>query len=175
MKGLIVDHQTRFIKQLKALFKGCDVVSYLEFDPVHAGGYDYVILSGGPIHISYATDLSEEKKFLRQTDKPILGICLGLEILGIAYGSTIRELPKKRTGLHTVNFLDQEMKIFQSHRFCLATLPKDFIALATTGTIIEIIKHKYKPLLAFQGHPELSGRYGKIIKKHFLNDYCQLM
>ena len=60
MKGLIINHNTRYIDKLVELFN-CDVMNYTDFDIEKVEQYDYVILSGGPIDISKETDIKIEK------------------------------------------------------------------------------------------------------------------
>lgn len=56
-----------------------------------------------------------------------------------------RRLPKNR------------LKQFESHRWAVTNMHKDFEVLAESNTGIEVIKHKSKPIFATQFHPEVGG------------------
>jgi GMP synthase-like glutamine amidotransferase len=85
MAGLIINHNTKYIGKVIGLFKDCDVMHWTNFNAERAESYDYIVLSGGPIDID-GDNIKEEKEWLYKTNKPILGICLGLQILCLAYG-----------------------------------------------------------------------------------------
>lgn len=173
MKCLIIDHNTTLIEELKQLFPEADIVKYSEFHKNITEKYDFIVLSGGPIHISSPDDIKEEKEFLQTTTKPILGICLGLQIIGIAHGSALLDLEKERTGLFELEILGEKGKIHQEHGCFIKDVPDGFEVLDRQGDIIEAMAHKSRPILAIQGHPEKSGKFGELIKKIFIKKFVQ--
>ena len=58
-KGLIINHNTSYIDKLHELFSECDIISYKDFDSALVETYDYLVLSGGEIHISDKNDIVE--------------------------------------------------------------------------------------------------------------------
>lgn len=168
MKGLIINHNTQYIDKLVELFN-CDVMNHTDFNIEKVEQYDYIILSGGPIDISKETDIVEEKLWLRETNKPILGICLGLQILCLVYDETLeyKELENNRKIYEKFEFENTNYDMFYNHSYYFEKIPKDFIGEIKDGILIWM-KHKTKPILAFQGHPEMSEQ-GELIRDYFLN------
>src|SRR3989344_5229072 len=136
-----------------------------------------IILSGGPGNPATRTDLKNNYLALEQAKAPILGICLGHEIIAYHYGARIERLPKQQTGLQEI-VLSQNYELFKGlgkrfflekmHHYHVATLPTNFKALGSSKNCpFEIIKHRTKPIYGLQGHPEVS-KDGTIIIKNFL-------
>ena len=136
-------------------------------------GKDLVILSGGggegreiddsikAGHLWYEDELN----FVKSCDKPILGICMGFEIICRAYGSEVEEIPVVIKGPAYLKVtrngrkLLQHRKIhqYEAHKWRVRKAPKGFKTLAKSRAGIEVIKHKKRPILATQFHPELGG------------------
>lgn len=167
MRGLIINHNTQYIDKLVELFN-CDVVNHTDFNVEKVEEYDYVILSGGPIDISKETDIVIEKEWLKETNKPVLGICLGLQILCLVYDETLeyKELEYNRKLYEKFEFENTNYDMFYNHSYYFNKIPKDFIGEVKNGILLWM-KHKTKPILAFQGHPEMT-KHGKDIKEYFL-------
>jgi len=168
MRGLIINHNTQYIDKLIELFE-CDVMNHTDFDVDKVEEYDYVILSGGPIDISKEDDIVVEKEWLRQTNKPILGICLGLQILCLVYDETLiyKELESNRKLYEYLLFEHSVYNMFYNHSYYFSKVPDGFEGEVKDNILI-YIKHLKKPIIAFQGHPEMSEQ-GKEIKEYFLN------
>jgi carbamoyl-phosphate synthase small subunit len=150
----------------------------LAFDP------DGVFLSNGPgdpAAVSYAAPTVRELI----GRKPIFGICLGHQILGLALGGTTRKL---RFGHHGAN---QPARDEQSGRVMIASenhgFAVDLDSLAHDPGIeithrnlndqtVEGLRHRDKPLFSVQYHPEASpgphdtaylfARFRKLIEEH---------
>jgi carbamoyl-phosphate synthase small subunit len=117
---------------------------------------------GDPAAVGYAREIIRE---LADTGLPTFGICLGHQLIGLAYGGTTAKLPYgHRGGNHPVRDLrtDQVLITTQNHGFAVvgdhAGVP-GAAALEVThlnlndGTI-EGIRHRELPLFAVQYHPE---------------------
>jgi len=168
MNILLVNNHTRHIGALSSQLAGHNV-EILEYQPgaiFNAKHKDLVILSGGggegrEIRDKHKGDLwyKDELQFILDCPAPMLGICMGFELMAHAYGSPIATLDK---GLH--NFVDfqardgQAFRQFESHDFAVQQVSsKHFEVLAESETGIEIIKHHQRPIFATQFHPELGG------------------
>lgn len=173
MKGLIIDHGSTLIDALKELFPEADVMHHSTFDRSIAESHDFIVLSGGPIHISHPEDLLEEKEFLKTTKKPVLGICLGLEILGVTFGSRLLKLKKKRKGLYALDILGENGMMYYKHGWFIKDAPEGFDVLARDDDIITAMACKDRPILAVQGHPEKSGDFGNSVKRTFIENFVK--
>jgi len=160
MKGLIINHDTKYIGKLIQLFKGCDVMNYVNFNEKIAETYDYIILSGGPIDIT-GDNIKDEKNWLKNTNKPILGICLGLQIICLVFGGNMNKFLHNRKLNESFKFIDTNYNMFYNHIYYFNRVPDDFIG-EVMDDVVTYIKHKNKPILAFQGHPEMTEQGDKI-------------
>jgi len=123
---------------------------------------DGIILSGGP-SIERTGNCS---KYIKELELPILGICLGHQVMAQTYGGEVR---KGSTGGYAsveIEILEENdilkgfgsrIRVWSSHSDEVAFLPKDFIRLARSSICeIEAMKHRTKPLYGVQWHPEVS-------------------
>ena len=72
----------------------CTVKHYLDLTSQDLSGCDKVILSGTALKDN--AFLAEPKNFqwLKETDKSVLGICAGMEIIGMVFGARLAHVLK---------------------------------------------------------------------------------
>lgn len=143
-----------------------------------------IILSPGPGTPDEAgITLNVVKEFY--TKFPILGICLGHQSIGQAFGGNIiqaknivhgklSELDYERTGLFA--HLETEVEVMRYHSLVIEphTLHADFIVTATARDDGEImaIQHKHYPVYGLQFHPESIGtKEGSQMVKAFIEQF----
>ena len=115
-------------------------------------------------------------------DFPILGICLGHQAIGQAFGGKIIKCSEIMHGkVDKINHfghpifknVEKEFKATRYHSLVIdrKTMPKDFLITAETNNkIIMGIAHKKLPIVGLQFHPESIGTdTGQVILKNFLN------
>ena len=123
-----------------------------------------VVVSNGPGDPQVDLATIETTRSLMETDLPIMGICLGAQILGLAAGA---ETYKLRFGHRAVNHPCMDLETgrcfitTQNHGYTIDrnSLEKtDFLAnfVNINDKTVEGIKHKKKPFLGVQWHPESS-------------------
>jgi GMP synthase (glutamine-hydrolysing) len=183
---LIIDNQSSFIKKFKRNFLAEQDFDYIFFDhnqPIVLSAKSKVsgiILSGGRGNPYEPLNLTANFVALINYDVPVIGFCLGHEILAVAYRGRIKKLPEyymKKVKISVTNLTDpifkglnsDELWLTRRHHFHVSDIPPDFISLAESElTPNEIIRHKDKPIYGFQSHPEVSGKEGMILIKNFL-------
>ena len=128
-------------------------------EEVLAGKPDGVFLSNRPADPSAVTYAQENVRKLLAAKVPLMGICLGHQLLGLACGATCSRLPFGHHGCnHPVkNLLDGTVAITsQHHNYALSNLP-DCLELThvnlNDGTV-EGIRHRTLPACSVQFHPE---------------------
>ncbi len=130
---------------------------------------DGVVLSNGPgdpESCDYAIKAIQE---LLETDTPILGICLGHQLLALASGARTLKMPSGHHGAnHPVQNLatGEVMITSQNHSFAVdeASLPANVRATYKSlfdGTL-QGIERTDKEAFSFQGHPEASPGPGDV-------------
>ena len=126
--------------------------------------YDALVISNGPGDPAMCTVTIASIQKAMKTNKPILGICLGNQLLALAAGASTYKL-KYGHRSHNQPCLDlkQPGRCFitsQNHGFAVdaQSLPKDWeewFVNANDGSN-EGIRHKTKPWRSVQFHPEAS-------------------
>lgn len=125
---------------------------------------DGIVLSNGPGDPAACTYAIAAAQMYMQEAKPVLGICLGFQILALACGARALKMSYGHHGAnHPVMALSGTKRVFitsQNHGFAIdeASLPDDLIATHRSlfDQSLQGIIHKSKPAIGFQGHPEAS-------------------
>ncbi len=120
-----------------------------------------IILGGGPS----LERSGNSHEYVTKLNCPILGICLGHQIMAQAYGAEVGAAGIESYAKIEINILQENdifkglgptMEVWASHKDEVRTLPEEFEVLATSSICdIEAIKHLEKPLYGIQFHPEV--------------------
>ncbi|WP_101773610.1 glutamine-hydrolyzing carbamoyl-phosphate synthase small subunit [Peptostreptococcus faecalis] len=119
---------------------------------------DLIFLSNGPGDPADLEDIVENVKVLIEK-KPVVGICLGHQILAIALGGKTGKLKfGHRGGNHPVKDFE-ENKIFitsQNHGYYVTEVPKDVTVtqINLNDDTVEGMRHNTLPIYSVQYHPE---------------------
>ncbi len=125
--------------------------------------FDGVVLSNGPGDPRKAVKTISNVKRLMEKNVPLLGICLGNQILALAAGCQVYKLKYGHRSQNQPCLLEGTKKAFitsQNHGYAVKTdsLPSDwkqwFVNLNDNTN--EGIKHRNKPFASVQFHPEAS-------------------
>jgi GMP synthase-like glutamine amidotransferase len=173
MKILLVNNNTRHLKDLNRALEGHEVetVFYKPGVDFHWQDKDLIVLSGGGGEGFEINDYfnhgklwyDDEMKLVLECQKPIVGICMGFEVITRAYGSKVEEMSSlikgykhlKTTGVGKKSFDRDSLKQYEAHLWHVQDVSsKEFEVLAESETGIEVIRHKRRPILATQFHPE---------------------
>lgn len=137
-------------------------VKKVPFDYDYTGEeYDGVLLSNGPGDpTDYQATVEITKKVL-QGDKPVFGICLGSQMMGLAAGASTYRLKFGHRG-HNVPCLESATNhgviTSQNHGYAIdeKSLPKDWKVLYRNlnDDSVEGIQHVSMPFFSVQFHPE---------------------
>ncbi len=123
--------------------------------------YDGVMLSNGPGDPQYCQETVVNIRKAFEVGKPIFGICMGNQLIGIAAGAKTYKLKYgHRAHNHPVRKVNDTQCYItsQNHSFAIdnATLSNDWEPLFVNinDDTNEGIKHKSKPIFSAQFHPE---------------------
>ena len=176
MRTLIIDNylpNSPQTEQLYNVIKDVTVhtVEVKDYTTIHTGEdfklHDVIVLSGAqrllaePGIIDY---YKHEIDFLKSTEKPVLGICFGHQLLAIAYGAEVMDMGKKVEGYYMVQRisdneifegLGERFLVCESHQEMVADIPFDFELLANSPNCpVEVMRHGMLPVFGVQFHPE---------------------
>ncbi|MDR0401505.1 MAG: glutamine-hydrolyzing carbamoyl-phosphate synthase small subunit [Endomicrobium sp.] len=133
-----------------------------DFSKVQCDGW---VISNGPGDPGNTDDLVYRiKKNVLVSNKPILGICLGHQLLSLASGAKTKRLNHGHRSHNQPVFSIPEKKAYmtsQNHRYAVEkkTIQSDWELWFENANddSVEGIKHKTKPFMSVQFHPEASS------------------
>jgi GMP synthase (glutamine-hydrolysing) len=140
--------------------------------------YDKVILSGRRKNSNEINIVNSKIiRYCFQTDRPILGICYGAEIMALTLGGSIYRMADHFQGTITVYILRPNslipdrtsVNVYENHRYGIAKLPEGFISLGCSNVCkYEVFCHIKKRIFGTQFHPEKSDGDGFALLSKFL-------
>ena len=120
-----------------------------------------LILGGGPSIDRSGNSMS----YVEELDCPILGICLGHQIIAKAFGGEIGAAGIESYAKIQINILDENdilkgfgenADVWASHKDEVIKPPENFKVLASSSICgVEAMKHDTKPIYGIQFHPEV--------------------
>lgn len=171
-----------------------EILHYTELskEKIKAINPDMIYLTG---RLTYAGDLmiedyTAELELIRETDIPILGICLGHQLISIAHGANLGrmvEVPKGEADIREEGFVDiricrqdylfngihEPFSAYEYHLEEVKEVPAGFELLASSDICkVQTIKHKEKLIYGMQFHPEGYNQdhpTGEIILQNFFS------
>jgi anthranilate synthase component 2 len=182
MKILVIDNYDSFtynlVHAIRSLGYEADVVRNDKIDPDQVMGYDKILLSPGPGIPSEAGQLPE---IIRRysPSKSILGICLGEQAIGEAFGARLENLTEVYHGVQTPIIVLEDNPLFRGversfsggryHSWVVSReeFPEELRILAVDGeSRIMALAHKEYDVRGVQFHPEsvLTPQGMKMIK-----------
>lgn len=123
---------------------------------------DGIFLSNGPGDPAANTEGIETTKALLKSEKPVFGICMGHQILGLSLGGDTYKLKFGHRGLNQPAGLTGKIEITsQNHSFAIDpdTIPDaevEITHLNLNDRTVAGLRHKSLPLFSVQYHPEAS-------------------
>jgi GMP synthase-like glutamine amidotransferase len=176
MKILLVNNHTEHLEALFGSLKDheIEVQNYRPGLDINDTGKDLVILSGGGGEGLEITDkvtraklwYQDEIDFVRKTNTPVLGICMGFEVIVKAFGGKVHYRPNLTYGFKTTHLTELGQKTMkekvisqvEAHYWYVPEVPeKELETLALSESGIEIVRHRKKKILGTQFHPEEGG------------------
>ncbi len=185
---LIIDFGSQFTQLIARRVREANV--YCEIVPCTAdlstyknrrvGGY---ILSGSPSSVKDPGAPILDKSFF-DTEKPILGVCYGMQMIAELFGGKLVRSDKREYGRSHLKIADHSpifeglsnnCQVWMSHGDSIVGLPPDFDLTGTTETLpVAAMAHRTRPIYGVQFHPEVHHTTeGSRVLHNFLFDICK--
>ena len=183
MSILLIDNNDSFtynlFQQMSALSAEVEVIKVADLDLEACKKHEAFVISPGP---KSPKEYPIYKELLDRyhMQKPILGVCLGHQILADYFGAPTVRAPKvmhgktsliKHSSASLFEGIPSPMKVARYHSLIVSEVPDHFQALAwTEDQILMAMKHESLPLFGVQFHPEsFLTEHGDQLMQNFLN------
>lgn len=144
----------KLLKEKNILF---NILNYKSLKNYNFKNVDKIIISGTSLKDNLFMDYLDNFLFIKKFNKPILGICAGMQIISLIFGGKIKK--KTEIGFYKENFkkgflgLEGKHEVYHLHNNYV-TLPFGFERF-TTSSIPQAVKHKSRPIYGTLFHPEV--------------------
>ncbi|ALU11966.1 GMP synthase [Ignicoccus islandicus DSM 13165] len=150
-------------RSIEKLGHEADMVLYTMKPDVNK--YDCIVFGGGPLTMPKDFEKVKWLKEYLSLGKPVLGICLGHQVLALLNGGTVGPSPKPEYGDVTI-YVDDEDEIlrglgpkflaWESHNEEVLEEPPNSVVIAhSDNTRVQALKYLNGPFYGVQFHPEV--------------------
>lgn len=184
---LLIDNYDSFTYNLVQYFGelGCDLTVWrndsFTLEDVHALNPDAIVVSPGPCTPSEA-GLSVEVIKSLGPEIPVLGVCLGHQSIGEAFGAKVERAklpvhgktsPVRHEGTDIFTGLPDDVRVTRYHSLLVRDLPPELVATAWTTDpdeeVVMALRHRDYPVYGVQFHPEsIETQAGMDMLRNFL-------
>lgn len=131
-----------------------------------------LIICGTSLQDNQISKSVKKFEFLKNYEKPILGICAGMQIMGVVFGGKLKK--GKEIGFYREKFQkdflgirkNSELEVYHLHNYNVS-LPREFENYAKNVKISQAIKHKTKEIYGVLFHPEVRN-------KELIKNFCKI-
>ncbi|WP_051259267.1 glutamine amidotransferase-related protein [Schaalia suimastitidis] len=183
---LLVDNYDSFTYNLAHLVAACTgkephvVRNDTELDDIDLDRYTHIIFSPGPGSPEEGADVGICAQILEVATVPILGVCLGHQLIAHICGARIERAPQPMHGRRSTvrhqgeglfEGVPKDFQVVRYHSLAATSLPSvlQMSAVSDDGVVMAF-RHRERPLWGVQFHPEsILTEYGATILRNFLS------
>ncbi len=190
---VVVDHYDSYTWNLVHLVASVTgaLPAVVEHDQVQADdlvAYSHVVLSPGPGHPADDGDFAVGRALVLEATRPVLGVCLGMQGMVVAYGGVVTAVEPahgevaavRHVGTGPFEGLPNPFPAVRYHSLAAVEVPDEFEVLAVcdgdrrvggegVADVVMGIAHRSKPLWGVQFHPEsILTEHGRQLVATFL-------
>ena len=157
-------HELEFVKPIADILRkrkiNFEIKHYKEINEKNIKKFDKIIIAGTSLKDNQFLESVPKLQWIKLYNKPILGICAGMQIFGKIFGCEVYDkaiIGQEEIKITQKNDLIEEEDPFYSYFLNNKTikLTKDFEVLARGNEIEAVIKHKSKRVYGCLFHPEV--------------------
>jgi GMP synthase-like glutamine amidotransferase len=153
-----------FVLPIVSIVEGldeCKVKHYMEVSSKEADAFDHIILSGTPLKDNVTLGQPEKFTWIKNMEKPILGICAGMQTIGAVFNLHLVGCLEigmvEMTTLKENPLFSGMFKAYALHNYSVET-SQEFDVLAESELCLQALKHKQKPIFGVLFHPEVRNQ-----------------
>ena len=157
-------HYFEFIKPIEDILIKNNIeflsVAYKELNEKLIESAKKIIISGTSLKDNEFLEDIDNFKWIKKFEKPILGICGGMHILGLIYDGKLKK--QQEIGLNEITFSEEflgfnnKVEVYDLHNYYV--LSEEFKIYANSKKCPQAIKHKKKPYYGVLFHPEVRNK-----------------
>lgn len=170
---LILDYGSQYTLLIARRFRElgiyAEIIDGVASEPPKDFNFRGIVLSGGPDSVT-SQGARELPAWVLASERPVLGICYGMQLLAQAFGGELRSGHSREYGkaelhiskrddtpwLAALSELAETQTVWMSHGDDVANLPDDFAIFGKTdGHVVAAVAHTKRPLVGLQFHPEV--------------------
>ncbi|VVB64749.1 GMP synthase [glutamine-hydrolyzing] subunit A [uncultured archaeon] len=141
-----------------------EILHFTEIAEDELGKYDKIILCGTALKDNTYAGRIDVFSWLKRYERPALGICAGMQVIGAVYGGSI--VPRPAIGLERIEIVTdtpllgepRQIEGYHLHNYGV-TLPEEFLLVSGTTDVVEAFKHRERPIYGIIFHPEVRNRW----------------
>jgi GMP synthase-like glutamine amidotransferase len=173
-------HYFEFVKPLEDILKKNDLEyftkDYWDISKEDLEKSKKIIISGTSLSDNVFAKNTDKFKWILNFNKPILGICGGMQIIGAVFGGKIKQ--QTEIGFYSEEFEKAflgfsgrgEFYHLHNHSVDFSKI-KDFEVYCENQKVTQAVKHKEKEIYGVLFHPEVRKK-SLIVNFCLLNIYC---
>ncbi len=144
----------------------CKVKHYSQIAASDLSNYSRIILAGTALKDNVTLGQPEKFTWIKEMDTPILGICAGMQTIGVVFGLMLTHCVEiGMTQIATLNsnpLFSGSFRAYSLHNFSVES-SDEFEVLAESEKCLQALKHKQRALYGVLFHPEV--RNPEIVKR----------
>ncbi|MEM3113059.1 MAG: hypothetical protein QXI33_01395 [Candidatus Pacearchaeota archaeon] len=161
-------HELEFVKPIEDILKNENVkfktINYKKISKNLIRKSERIIITGTSLKDNNFLNYIGNFKFINSYNKPILGICAGMHIIGLIYKGKLKK--KKQIGPLNIEFNDEFLGIKKysiNEVYSLHNLYVDFSTIKDFNVISyascpQVVKHNSKEIYGVLFHPEVRNK-----------------
>lgn len=181
IKVYVVDNGGQWTHRIWRVLReiGCETKIIPNTTPVEQLEADGLVLSGGAPRVAWeAPKLGNCTDYFDSFEGPILGECVGMQLMAMHLGGKAGPAEIPEYGLSKMRILDEddlfqglpkEFMVWESHNDEVKEAPGFRVLAMSENCRIQAFKHMEKPLYGVQFHPEVNDtEHGSDILSNFV-------